>query len=239
MDKIQYTWGHWLLALALLITLFFVLRFLGRWLANVGLWGKYHEGVLRTVSFILLIYEPVALLILTVGFIFINPVYHGVGVGLLLVVGFSHLRDYLHGWIVRSDGRITTDVQMSTANLEGIVSATGRLGLRLKNNQGLHYVPYSKLLRQGFVLHHGEQLGGFYKLKIYPKEAEDKIEEGGIIIDRLISAPYLDWERKPDIDFSDKNKKQLYARISVKEEGQLYELMALIDEWGYETEIVE
>ena len=65
---------------------------------------------------------------------------HGLGIGVLLLGGYSHLRDYLNGRIAQYDKNIKVGEQLSTNHLNGFISEIGRLGLRLKNNKGLQRV---------------------------------------------------------------------------------------------------
>ena len=239
MPEIQYNWGNWLTAAIGLTVLYFILQFIDRRLSKVHFFGKRQVQVQQVIQTVLLIYEPVALLVLGVGFVFINPLFHGLGLGIVFLVGFAHVRNYLNGRVIQFDKNIKTGTRLSTGELNGYISKKGRLGLRLANDRGLHYVNYSKVLTDGYLLHAGEQIGGYYRLKISPKEISSKIPSNKKVMDMLVASPYLDWEHKPDFYFSEKEPNQLNARISVKEEDHLYDLISLIGEWGYETEIVK
>lgn len=239
MEPLQYNWGDWLTTAMGLAALYFALRFFDRRLVRTPFFGRYQGQVQRIIKTVLLVYEPIVLLVLGVGFVFINPLFHGLGLGIALLAGFAHLRDYLSGRVVQFDKNIKMGTRLSTGELNGFIAKMGRLGLRLANNKGLHYINYSKLLTDGYLLHSGEQIGGYYRLKISPKTTSDKIPSGEKIMDMLIAAPYLDWEHKPDFYFSQKDPSQLNARVSVKEEDHLNDLILLIGEWGYHTEIVK
>lgn len=239
MIDIQYTWGNWLTTLFGLAVLYFLLRFLAKRLSKMNFLGKHQGGVQWAIHSVLLIYEPIALLVLGVGCVLVNPLFNGLGLGLALLIGFNHLRNYFNGRIVQFDKNVKAGAKLTTGELSGIVSEIGRLGLRLKNSRGLHFMNYSKLLSNGYLIRSGEEIGGYYKIKIAHKEKENKIPAKEKIMDMLAAAPYLDWDNKPELYFSDKNKGQLNARVSVKEKNHLHDLLALIGESGYDAEVVE
>ncbi len=237
MIDIQYTWGNWLTTLFGLAALYLLLRFLNKRLSRINFFGKYQNRVQRIIHTVLLVYEPLALLILGIGFVLINPTYNGLGLGLVLLVGFNHFRNYTNGRLVLFDKNIKKGNKIATGNLSGIISEMGRLGVRLKNEKGLHFVNYSKLLSEGYLLRSGEEIGGYHKLKIAPKEKETLSRDK--IMDLLSAAPYLDWHYRPELSFPKKIEGHINARVSVKEKSHLLDLLALIEEWGYEAEVIE
>ena len=237
MMPIQYTWGNWLTTLLALAVFYLLLRFLHKRLIGINFFGKHQSRVQRIIHAILLVFEPLAMLILGIGFILINPLYNGLALGLMLLAGFNHFRNYANGRIVLFDKNIKAGTKIATGNLSGIISKMGRLGLRLKNEKGVHFINYSKLMSEGYLLRSGEEIGGYYKLKIFPKENEKISREK--IMDQLSAAPYLDWNIKPDLSFSKKKETQLNARVTVKEKSHLLDLLMLIEEWGYEAEVLE
>ena len=236
--NVKYTWGNWLLAAMVLLALYFLLRFIDKRLAKANFLGRRQDAVHRVIRSILLIYEPMALIVLGVGFVFINPMFHGLGLGLLLLAGFMHIRNYFNGRIVLFDKNIKIGAKLSSGGLSGVISELGRLGLRLKNNKGLHFINYSKLLADGYLLHSGEEVGGYYRLKIAAKEDANKAVSSEKIMDTLAAAPYLDWDYRPEVSFSEKNPEQLNVRVSVNEENHLHDLIALIKEQGYDAEVL-
>ena len=83
----------------------------------------------------------------------------------------------------------------------------------------------------------GEEIGGYYQLKIMPNEVNDRINYKIKLIDLFASVPYLDRKHTPEILVSNDVPNQINAKIMVKEERHLYELISLIKEWGFECEI--
>lgn len=239
MRYIQYNWGNWLSMALLIFILYLVLQFVDRRLDKVNILGRYQERVHQLIRSSLLAYEPLALIILSVGFVLINPPFHGLGVGLLVLLGFNQLRNYINGRIVQFDKNIKKGAKVSVDKLSGVLAELGLFGLRIKNSQGLHFLNYSHVLNTGYLMHAGEQVGGYFSLKILAKEKEGKVLPREQIMDLFAATPYLDWNYKPEISYSKKNPLQLNARVSVKEKKHLKDLILLIDEWGYDTEIIK
>lgn len=239
MEYIKITWINWITVAALLGALFLLLRFLDRRLSRVNFLGKSQEPIQQIIHSLLLIYEPLALIVLGVGFVFINPLFHGLALGLLLLASFSQVRNYFNGRIVLFDKNLKPGIKLSSEKLNGVVSEMGRLGLRLKNSKGLHFINYSNLLDKGYLLHSGEEVGGYYELKMSPINPDKNLLPNETVMDLFAAAPYLDWGVKPKITFSKKNQGHLKARISLKEENHLQDLLLLIEEWGYEIELTK
>ncbi|MEO0776464.1 MAG: hypothetical protein AAF146_07860, partial [Bacteroidota bacterium] len=108
-----------------------------------------------------------------------------------------------------------------------------RLGLHLRSNKGKHFINYSQLFAEGYLLLSGEEIGGFYQINIQPREPEAKVDYARRLADLLTSTPYLDWNHTPEFRSLTEGTYSYQVRISVREEGHLRDLITLIEEeWG-------
>ena len=83
------------------------------------------------------------------------------------------------------------------------------------------------------------EIGGFYHLELSPKDTLDNVSSHRVhLLDLFATAPYVDWHHKPEIFQDDVQENQLEARVLIKEESHLHELVALIKEWGYNCKLV-
>lgn len=237
LSDFQFTWTNLLVAAFALSALWFALQFLPGFLNRTIFRGRFQSAVDNGLRYILLIYEPMVLLILGSIFVLINPVFHGLIIGLIFVFSFIGIKNYAIGRIIQLDILLSVGNRLGTQNLQGIISKTGRLGLHLKTNKGLQFIPYAQLYSNGFMVLSGEEIGGFYELKITPKEPDDIINYRIQLMDLLATAPYLDRNHKPEILPSGESPEQLHAKILVKEESHLYDLISLMDEWGYSCKL--
>lgn len=235
--NIQFNWANLLVAFLVLLALRVVLVFLKNYVKRTKFFGGYQEAISKILGYALLIFEPVVFFILASMFVLINPVFHGMIMGLIVVTGFSAIKNYFSGRIIQVDTSLTVGNRLSVQGLQGIISKTGRSGLHLKTNKGLQFIPYAHLYSKGFMILSGDEVGGFYQLKITPKKIEEKIDYKTRLTDLLISAPYVDVNHKPEIFPSLDVPHQLNTKIVVKEERHLYELITLIKEWGFDCKL--
>lgn len=237
--NLEYSWANFLFIAVGLFALYFLLKFIDRILSNFYFLGRFQTLVKNRVQDILLIYEAIVLLLLSTNFVLINPVLHGLLFLLLLIGGFTHVKNYISGRIVQFDKDVAIGNQLSTTNLQGIIAETGRLGLRLNTNEGLHFINYSKLINDGYLLDSSDIIGGFYHLEITPKKVDAKINYGTALMDLLATAPYLDWSHKPELSKVEEQLNRFNARVLVLEEDHLYDLITLIRERGYSCTITK
>lgn len=233
-----FSWGDFIFFAFLLVVFYFFLQFLERILDRYKVFGKYQNSVKSFIHHTFLIYEALAYLILGSVFILIKPIFHGILALIVLVGGFAHIKNYLSGRIVHFDDSISVGKRIKTTDNQGIISQMGRLGLKVRTSKGLQFINYSKLVADGYTLLSGEQVGGFYQLNIQPKEESEKKNSITHLLDLLNSSPYLDWNHKPQILPSKDNSKAVKARVIVKEERHLHDLISLIQEWGYNCKVV-
>ena len=237
MLNLTYTWGNWLTAMVALGVLYFSLRFLERWLGKLEFLGLYKNKIKEFVHAVLLVFEPLVLLVLGVVFILINPLPHGVGLGLIMLVGFAYIKSYFGGRLIQFDKNIKPGNRISIGGHEGIIDKAGRLGLRLKTGKGQQFHNYSQILNDGYLVFAGEEVGGFYLLEIAVDEKENLYPLDEQILDVLSAAPYVDWGSKPEIKYSRKIPGTLKARVSLMEENHLYDLMELLKEKGFNVNV--
>ena len=237
--NIKFTWGNFLTVGLSLVALYFVLQFAESILKRAYFLGRFQKAIKDLVHYILLIYEPLVIFVLSSAFVLLNPAFHGLIAGIVIIGGFNHLRNYLNGRIIQFDNAVALGNRLRTGSLQGIISQTGRLGLKLRTNKGLHFISYSQLLANGFLILAGDEIGGFYQLKVTPKELVEKRNNLLHLSDLLTTTPYLDWNHKPELSPSSSKPNQINVRISVIEESHLKDLVTLFNEWGYSCEISE
>lgn len=225
------------MAALLLLLLYFLLTFIERILDRFTFLGNYQPLVRNFIHSSLLVYEAVVLLILSGIFVYINPPFHGVLALMLVIGGYRQIKDYLNGRIVNFDNYISVGKRLKTENTQGIISNMGRLGVKIRTNKGLHFINYSDLLNDGYMLLSGEEVGGFYQLNIQPNDPDEKVDYPSQLLDLLTTTPYLDWNHRPQLLPSKDTSKLIKARVVVKEESHLNDLITLIQEWGYSVKV--
>ena len=233
MFNYNVTWGKFLTMAILFVVVYFVLTILLRVLSKVNLLGHYQSLFERVIRNILLVYEPLAIILLVCYFVLINPPLHGLSVAAILALGFGFFKDYFIGRVVQLDNNMYVGTRIGVGDRKGIVSRSSRTGLYLKTGKGAHFFSYSQLYKDGFTVFSGEEAGGFYHLKISPIEFDDKQNYINLLTDSLATAPYLNWNYKFEVLPNRETDGQFDVKVFVKEESHFYELVQLIKEWGY------
>lgn len=233
----QFSWSNFLLLAAFLLGLYFALHLILELLGRGRLLGRWQTTFRNIVQTVLLIFEPLGVLLLLGAFIMINPVFHVILVGLILLVALPHLKNYITGRVLQFDENLRIGYRIETDETKGIVKSIDRLGIQLNTNKGVQFINYANLLKNGFVLLAGETVGGFYNMKITPDEPEEKKNYAHELKDFLAIAPYLNQQHFPKIQTSLDTPNQFNVRLMVHEENHLNDFISLMKERGYSCRI--
>jgi hypothetical protein len=236
-DKATFSWSEFLFLGAILIAAYFLLQLIKRFLRITQSFGNYRRVIKTVVDNTLLIFEPAVILLLATAFIMLNPIYNGLLLALVVLFGFLHIRNYVHGRIIQSNNALTIGRQIKISNLEGIVHQIERLGLKIKTAKGVHYMNYAHIVKTGYILLSADDISGFYELLIQPKTPDERVNYEAELTDYLSTVPYLDWHHKPEITVA--NDYQIKARVMIKDESHLQELLDLINGWDYSCKILK
>jgi hypothetical protein len=233
-----FSWPGFFTLVAFQVVLFFVLRMVRRLLNRTSNWGKAMSLIRQFVHYTLLIYEPLAVILIASAFVWINPPFHGFMLGLVLILAFGHLRNYISGRLLLLNPLLAPGRHMSNGSSKGIVTDIGRQGISLQTQDGVHFVRYAQLIGEGFTIDPGEEIGGYFNLKISWQESLEAADPILHFQDLLASAPYIDRKFKPEINTHISGDKNFQIKVLFQEENHLYELLSLIREWGYDSQII-
>ncbi len=240
MDKLlasQFTWQEFLTIDLTLLVLYLVLRITLGLLGKVNFLGSIQSKLELAIRSILLFFEPLVLLILGSIFVLFNPLTHGLLLFIFLAMSYIPVRNYISGRIILFDKEITIGSQMRIQEIEGIISKIGRVGLQVSTNGGSHFINYTKMLEEGFTLLKNEKMGGFYYLKVKPKDSNNNPRQVQRLQDLLMTTPYLNHNHSPKLSSSPTDPQVIDVWLSVQEEKHLQELLALMKQWGYSVEL--
>jgi hypothetical protein len=232
---IQFNWWQLLKAAAWLALVYFLLNRLTRWLAfgqagRLQLSAAWRRRIQAAASLVLTLFEPAAVLLLVGIFIFINPGLHGLIALLLLVAGFSSLRNYINGRILLLNNTMMTAHRLATGGETGLIARRGRLGLYLRVHEGLRYIPYTALIEQGYTLLAGEDVGRLFHMRLTPSPNTTVSRLPAL----LASTPYLDRNQIPELKPLPGGGYE--ANLLLRDESYLPDLIQLIREWGWTCE---
>lgn len=233
----SFSWPAFFTLAAFQVALFFLLRAGDKLLYRTDNWGKTLSVVKKWVHYTLLIYEPIALILIASAFVLINPPFHGLMILMVLLLAFGHVRNYISGRLLLLNPLFEPGRHMHSGDAKGIITHIGRQGISLQTQDGISFVRYAHLTAQGFTIDPGDEIGGYFSLKISWEESLNVSDPVMHFQDLLSTAPYLDRNYKPEISAHLTREDELQAKVLLHEENHLYELLSLIKEWGYEGEV--
>lgn len=236
-DKAAFSWSEFLFVGATLFAVYFILRIAQRFLSISQLFGRFQRPIKQVVTYFLLVFEPLVILLLSSAFLMINPIYHGLLLGLIMLFAYAHMKNYVNGRVMQFNTSFTVGREIRTKKLQGIIDRKDRLGLQIKTAKGVYFVSYSQLIKDSYMLLSGDDISGFYELQIIPNVPNEKCNYEVKLIDLLSTVPYLDWNHKPEITVGEDY--EIKARIIVKDEQHLHDLVKLIQGWNYSCKILK
>ncbi|MEL6388746.1 MAG: hypothetical protein AAFQ02_01180 [Bacteroidota bacterium] len=223
---LQYeaTWSHLLLVLILLFGLGILLRIAHRVLRSTDYLPRYTKRLREAMRIVLIVYEPVALTIMTSLFVLVNPVLHGIITFIILIGSIGIIRSYLSGRVVRWDADLKTSMQITTDDKVGLISNLGRVGIRIKNEKGVQYVSYRKLMDDGYMLSSGDFGGRYHTIYINTDGSTQTHDRTVSEIEELILAsPFV--EADPATAVSHDDETGIKLRVLVRDQQHLTHFM--------------
>lgn len=222
-----------------LVAVYFLFQLLERFsgFAPLGIRGK--ALLKQGVHAVLLLYEPLVVILLAITFLLINPILHGLVLGVIGLVGFTQLRNYLHGRLIQFDPAVQVGNQLRIRNISGMIARVSRLGIYLKTTQGLHFFNYSSVFARGYVLLAGDTIGGYHQIPITVREEakDDYVDVGQALHDLLIVSPFVDWRFPPEVVMTRGDAKQFEIKINVREKHHLRHLVSMLEERGFSCQL--
>jgi hypothetical protein len=234
----SFTWYEFFLT-ALLLGVIYVVLFLLSELNKRNIISEHFPKKFKNgFRQLFIVYELLAMIILVAVFICIKPPLHGLIFLFFALGSISYLRSYINGRWIHFDNAISQGVEIRTPKLQGVVSEMGRFKMHIQTKKGLHHISYSRLLSEGYALVSGEEIGSFHHFQLAPNEKLKNIKNHRLhLLDLFSSAPYVDWHHKPELVYNENESNRVDARVLIKEDSHLHELVALIREWGYHCKL--
>ena len=235
----DYTWTG-LLGNALRLAVVYVLLILGQqFLGRRTTVQTWQDTVERLLNYALLLFEPVAILLLVSYFILIHPFYHGLIFALALLAGLQHFRNYWCGRILRFDPSLRIGTRLSYQQQRGLITYIGRIGIRLQSNKGLLFLNYSDLLENGYTLLTGEENGSFFRLKIKAASGEEEAPNQAQLEELLQVVPYLNWQHQAQLELNQAQAGEWVINLALHEEQHLHDLIERLAEQRFLASITK
>ena len=186
----------------------------------------------KVIDNFLLIYEPLALLLLLSALIGVKPSMILPVVVILLIISHRHWRNYISRTVVLINKRIKPGVHIHSGNVEGKVINFGRLGTEIQTQKGIFVMSYQTLLDNGFTISEGDEVSRLYSIQM-STIGGGSIESTTVLLDHLANTPYIDWSSPPEIEEAGIDKNNITLRVVLRDKSHLDEIVSLLKEWQY------
>lgn len=235
MEQITFSWTNWIFALVLIVGLYFALTLLAKVLTRREMSGQQQRQSNSFVRILFLVYEPVALLLLLVLFVFVNPVLDGLLVAIVFLFGYPMIKNYVIGRFYLVAQKLKNKQHITVDNTKGVIQKIGYTGIELQTSEGLRMVDYTTLSSQGYTLLKGKRVGGVHNLLVHFDKKSD-VNHKRQLADKLLFCPFIDWSMKPQINYKDETENTCQIEVLLRKEKHLHYLTQLLKDWGYNVE---
>ena len=151
--SLTFTTWKGLLVLALwLLVFYFGLMVINYLVERLGRKTLTNRTISNSLNKALLLYKPIAVLVLLLGFISVNYITHTI---LLLVIGasaFKQIRNYVFGIFFKMNPLLQKGATLQFRNKEGELKKFLPFGAILSTEKGEYYFTYEMLDRAGFLV---------------------------------------------------------------------------------------
>jgi len=237
-EKYILPWSLWFFALLVVLVIYVLLLLTKKVVDEVNILESKRRPILELLGIILRIYEPLAILSLLVGFVFINPLLHGLLSALIFVLAFNPIKNYVNGRLFLLMHHLEVGQRLRVNETEGIIRKVGMMGISLQTQDGIRFINYGILLSDGYLLLKGEKIGQLYQLLISQNEDKKSLTVSNIN-KQLFSCPYIDWSMRPQVTKNKESQHSYFVQVLVREDTHLKSLMDVIKEWGYLCQVLD
>ena len=235
----SYGWANLIGIAVLLFLIYLALLVLKLLLDRFDLLGSNQKRVNTALHYLLLIYEPVAGLLLASVFVMVSPRMNGLILLLSLILGGGYFKNYIAGRFICRDESFGKGKRIAVNGTEGVIYEPERFGVQIQTKRGRHFVSYSKMAGEGYTILGGEQIGETLHLSLAANNTKNRKNHKEYLADRLASVPYLDRLQKPILEISEEDPDKIQVHLPVRDANQSGDLRRLLNDWGYSCKVLK
>ena len=154
----------------------------------------------KNLGRVLLVFKTLAVVILLLNLIAINPINHTIFLVVIGVFGFKHINNYINGIILKMNPLIHEGVILESNAWQGEIKRLLPFGLIINTETGERYMNYSEIEQRGFSIKSNEN--SLLRQTMY---IESEVSMEGIL-DILFENPILNHEEFPSIKSSEQEQ---------------------------------
>ena len=191
------------------------------------------ESIRKVINNFILIYEPLAVLVLISYLIGIYPAFIGTIVLILLLISHTHWRNYISRTVILLGGKIGNQNFIHAGDVSGRISHIGKTNIHVQTEEGIHVMTFKSLLDNGYTISEGNRVGRIYNLHLIATEDNEQKNHEIYLEDQLARSPYIDWSIPPEIEASGIEEGNILLKLMLRDKSHLDEIVSLANSWGY------
>lgn len=229
------SWSDWVWLIVSLILIYFSISVLEYLLRQYLPARNLRESVSKVLRQIRLLFVPVAVIILLLCFIAINPLLHGFIVTALFVFGYKTGVQYVSGLAFVLRGDLKPGEKLLIEGKPEEIVRTHALGVELQGKSGVRFVPYNDIMNASYVIASPPQKGVETTIIFTNKDQKPSYRFYDEVRAVLFDAPYVDTFQKIKMQPVQglKHKFEITCRLYAPLESSL---MQMLIERGYQVE---
>jgi len=230
MKDLEYihTWNGLLPLVVILIALYWLVKLALFVIDNAGKKSVSNKKLVHALRKVLILYKPLAIIIILMGFISINYITHSL---LLLVIGvfaYNQIKNYVQGVFLMINPLIQHGAMIQIGDYQGEIKKMLLLGLVLNTDVGERFMTYSNIESQGFAISSNKNT--VLRKALYLNSEKTK----ETVLDLLFDNPILKFQEPPVIR-STENETILTLQYTLEIGAESEDLIAFLNEQNITT----
>lgn len=222
------TWQNLVFLGFLLLVIYWVIKLLSYFIARLARKNVTNKIIVAYFNKTLLIFKPIAILLLLLNFISINFITHSLLLAIVAVFGYKHINNYINGIIIKINPLIGKGTLLEIGEYQGEIKQMLPFGMVVSTETGERFINYSEIESKGFAVKSNETSLLRQTLFLQTELSKDDI------LDLLFENPILNNEEYPAVKATEKEK-QYKLQYSLESGASSEDLMAFLNEKNINT----
>lgn len=216
------TWQGLFSLVVLLIILYWVIKGISLLLEELGKRTLAKRNTIDVIKKILIVFKPVATLLIVLDFIAINYITHSILLVVIGVFGYKHIKNYLNGIVLKLNPLVVKGALIEYQGNTGEIKQLLPFGLIINTEKGERFVNYSTIEENGFAVNSNEHSASRQTLFVETEIHKEKI------LDLLFDNPILDLSEPPTLKSTD-NERVLKLQYTLETGATTEDLVAFFE----------
>lgn len=215
------TWQGLFSLVIILIIAYWLLKLITYALNQFAKRNITNKKTIVTLTKVLMLYKPLAAILILLDFIFINYIVHTIILVIIGVFAYSQIKNYVNGIFLKLNPLINVDAIIRVSKYTGEIKKLMPLGLILSTENGERFINYSTIESNGFSIKSNDN--SLLRQTLYLKT--EKTQEQ--VLDMLFDNPILNFDENPTIKTAENNLLKLQYTLEAGETTET--LIAFLD----------